>query len=216
MTGSALFWPPRAAPGKHFMKSLSGLAKKIVVVSGPSGAGKTLFIQKTLEMYPRFQNTVTYTTRPPREGELAQNEGGGAAAKFYHFVSPKEFDRLEERGELAERAWVHGQRYGTAHHELERLWRAGKSIIKDLDIQGARSIKKIFPQAVTVFIYPPSLSELRRRLIKRGTEGKEALRERLSAAEEEMAEGRWFDFKITNDDFEEAWREFQAILLPLL
>ncbi len=203
--------------------------KEIIVVSGPSGAGKTLFIEKTLELYPQFQNTVSYTTRPPRKGETAPPPAGeplsagpaGArtgkalrGGKFYYFVSSEEFDGLEKQGRLVERAWVHGHRYGTAFHELERLWGAGKSIIKDLDIQGARSIKKAFPQAVTVFIYPPSIDELKSRLIKRGTEGEKALRQRLSAAEREMAEGRWFDFKITNDVFKEAWSEFQRILPP--
>ena len=195
-------------------KNSSPLAKTIVVVSGPSGVGKTRFIQKTLELFPQYQNTVTYTTRPPRKGEAEGKAAkGGAAEKFYHFVSPEKFEDLEKQGKLAEWAWVHGQRYGTAYHELERLWEAGKSIIKDLDIQGARSIKKIFPQTATVFIYPPSMGELRSRLIKRGTENEAALRQRLSAAEREIAEGRWFDFKITNDDFEEAWREFQSVLL---
>ena len=175
-----------------------------IILSGPSGVGKTLFLQRALKEYPQFKSTVTYTTRPPRDLEESGNH--------YHFVSLKEFTKNHEEGRFAEIAKVHNQYYGTAYEEIYRIWKDKKIIIKDLDIQGAKSIKKIYPNAITVFIYPPNIEELKNRLIKRGLSDTNNLEERLSSSENEMAEGRNYDFKIVNDDFEEAWKEFKKII----
>ena len=175
-----------------------------VIVSGPSGVGKTLFIEKSLKEFPQFSNTVSWTTRPPREGE---REG-----EFYHFSAKDKFNQMKDRGEFLEWAETHNEFYGTSKKEVERLWKEKKGIIKDLDVKGCLSIKKIFPHSVSVFIYPPSIDELRNRLLKRGAETEESLKKRLSISAREMAQGREYDHKIVNDSFEEAWREFKDIL----
>ncbi len=179
-----------------------------VIVSGPSGAGKTSFIQKSLEEWPQFSNTVSWTTRRPRKGE---KEGA-----FYRFITKKQFEKLKSSGELLEWARVHNDFYATSKKEIERLWRKGQAIIKDIDVQGCRSIKKIFPHSVSVFIYPPSIHELKKRMLKRDPSLKEGVEQRLASAAAEMAQGRKYDFKIVNDSFEEAWGEFQKILAQSL
>ena len=175
-----------------------------VIVSGPSGVGKTLFIEKSLKRFPQLSNTTSWTTRAPREGE---KEGG-----FYYFITKNQFEKMKEQGEFLEWEQVHNELYGTSKAEVERLWKENKAIIKDLDVQGCFSIKKIFPHSVSIFIYPPSIDELRNRILKRGAETEETLKKRLSIAAQEMAQGRKYDFKIVNNTFEEAWQEFQDIL----
>ena len=179
-----------------------------VIVSGPSGAGKTTFIEKSLKQLPQFSNTISWTTRLPREGE---KEG-----IFYHFITEKQFEKLKEQGEFLEWAKVHNDFYATSKKEVERLWSKGKAIIKDIDVQGCRSIKKIFPHSISIFIYPPSLNELKKRILKRDSSLKEGLDKRLSIAAEEMAQGREYDFKIVNDSFKDTWKEFQKILIQSL
>ena len=179
-----------------------------VIVSGPSGVGKTLFLQKSLQTFPRFSNTVSWTTRPPRPGETN--------GEFYHFITKTEFESLKKQGAFLEWAKVHNNFYATAKQEVERLWEEGKAIIKDIDVQGCRSIKKIYPNSVSVFIFPPSLQELKNRLLKRGGLREEQLKNRLSKATEEIAQAREYDFKIVNDSFEESWQEFQTVLKDCL
>lgn len=179
-----------------------------VIVSGPSGVGKTTFIEKSLEQLPQLSNTISWTTRPPRKGER-----GGI---FYHFITEEQFEKLKEQGEFLEWAKVHNDFYATSKKEVERLWSKGRAIIKDIDVQGCHSIKKIFPHSISIFIYPPSLNELKKRILKRDSSLKEGLEKRLSIAAEEMAQGREYDFKIVNDTFKEAWEEFQKILIQSL
>ena len=175
-----------------------------VIVSGPSGVGKTLFIEKSLKTLPQFSNTISWTTRHPRKGE---KEG-----VFYRFITRERFEQLKDQGEFLEWAQVHEEFYATSKKEVERLWQKGKAIIKDVDVQGCRSIKKVFPHSVSIFIYPPSINELKKRMLKRGSSTKDQMEDRLSKAAQEMAQGREYDFKIVNDSFEEAWKEFQKIL----
>ena len=179
-----------------------------IIVSGPSGVGKTLFINKSLEKFPRFSNTVSWTTRAPRPGE---KEG-----EFYYFATREKFEKLKQKGEFLESAQIHGEFYATSKKEVERLWDKGRAIIKDLDVQGFYSVKKIFPDSRGIFIYPPSIDELKRRILKRGSDRAEKLEKRLSIAAREMAEGRNYDFKIVNDSFKTAWEEFQNILTQAL
>lgn len=190
------------------MNKNSDLKGPFVVISGPSGVGKTLFIENTRKSLPQFSNTISYTTRPPRKGE---KDGD-----FYYFISPQKFIEMKERGEFLEWAKVHGVSYATSKKEVERIWQKGKAILKDIDVQGFRSIKKIYPHSIGIFIYPPSIDVLRERILKRGLDSKEQLEKRLSIAAQEMAEGREYDFKIINDTFEEAWQEFQNILKQAL
>ena len=179
-----------------------------VIVSGPSGVGKTLFIEKSLEKFPQFSNTISWTTRSPRKGEKNGD--------FYYFITKEKFEQLKSQEELLEWAKVHKEFYATSKKEVERLWQEGKAIIKDVDVKGCQSIKKVFPHSVSIFIYPPSINELRKRILKRGYNTKEQIEERLSRAAEEMAQGRKYDFKIVNDTFETAWAEFQEILTQSL
>ena len=179
-----------------------------IIVSGPSGTGKTSFIEKSLKTFPQLSNTVSYTTRSPRKWE---KEGD-----FYYFITKDKFEKLREQEELLEWAKVHNEFYATSKKEVERLWQKGKAIIKDIDVQGCQSIKKVFPHSISIFIYPPSINELKKRIIKRDDPSKEQLEKRLSIAAEEMAQGRKYDFKIVNDSFEEAWQEFQKILTQSL
>ena len=178
-----------------------------LVLSGPSGVGKTSFIERVLQEYPQFQKLLSYTTRAPRANEKqGQN---------YNFISGKEFGEMKEEKAFVEWAEVYGDFYATGFKQVYQAWDSKKSIIKDLDIQGGRSIKKTFPHAVTIFIYPPSLFELKKRLSRRGTEGKEALDKRLTEAENEISEGQFYDFKIVNNNFEEAWLELKKIIESL-
>ena len=179
-----------------------------IIVSGPSGVGKTLFVQKSLKTFPQLSNTTSFTTRQPRSGE---QEGD-----FYYFITRKEFERKKERKELLEWAIVHKELYATSKKEVEKLWKNNKAIIKDVDYQGFYSIKKIYPHSIGVFIYPPSINELKNRILKRGAIEEQQLKERLSKATVEMAQGRNYDFKIVNDSFETAWGEFKSILSEYL
>ena len=175
-----------------------------LIVSGPSGAGKTRFINKSLEQYPSLSNTVSFTTRTPRPGEKS--------GEFYYFISQKEFEEKKQNRELLEWALVHDEFYATSKKEVERLWSMNKAIIKDIDIQGFRSIKKIYPHSVGVFIYPPSIDELKKRLLKRERIPEDKLKLRLKTAVKEMAEASIYDYKIINDDFESAWVEFKNLI----
>ena len=111
---------------------------------------------------------------------------------------------------------MHNEFYATSKKEIERLWKQGKAIIKDIDVQGCRSIKKIFPESVSIFIYPPSIDELKNRILKRNSDSEKQLEERLFIATQEMAQAREYDFKIVNDVFDTAWLEFEKILTESL
>ncbi len=197
-----LFWKKLRSRFKILNKI--NIQGPFIILSGPSGVGKTLFLERTLKEYPHFENTVTYTTRSPRNQEKPGNH--------YHFIDLKEFKKLDAEGRFMETAKVHNEWYGTPYDEVYRIWKNKKSVIKDLDVQGAKSIKKIYPHAITIFIYPPNMEELKKRLINRGFKGVNDLEERFTSAEREMAEGRIYDFKIINDVFEEAWEEFKKII----
>ena len=174
------------------------------ILSGPSGVGKTVFLKKILEEFSNLKCIASYTTRKPREGE---KEG-----ETYFFVSPEEFQKLKEEGELLEWEEVHGHFYATAKKEVERVWSEGGAIIKDLDVKGFLSVKKIYPHATGIFIHPPSLNELKNRLQERGQESEEDIKKRLSIASGEIAKARHFDFQITNDEFVKAFDEFKKII----
>lgn len=190
------------------MKQSKNTNGPFILISGPSGAGKTIFLEKSLKKWPQLSNTVSFTTRPPRKGE---KEG-----VFYYFVTKEKFKNLRDKDEFLEWAQVHEEFYATSKKEVEKLWKEGKGIIKDVDVQGGIAIKKIFPHSTSIFIYPPSINELRKRISKRGTDTKEQIEKRLATAGKEIAQGRKYDFKIVNDSFEEAWDEFQKIIIKAL
>lgn len=175
---------------------------RVFVVSGPSGAGKNTLLSRVMEAVPNLVYSVSATTRSPRKGEV---EG-----KNYFFLSEEEFERRIDAGEFVEWAWVHDHRYGTLTAELDRTLRTGKNVILELDVQGMRSVKALRNDVTTVFIMPPSLDELERRLVARGTAGDE-LQTRLENAKTEMGAAGEFDFRIVNDRLQDAVDGLTAI-----
>jgi guanylate kinase len=158
-----------------------------------------------LEIFPHLHFSVSYTTRPKRPGD----ENG----RDYYFISREDFQRMIDRGDFVEWAEIYGHRYGTAKNILEKIQHEGRDVILDIDGQGARQVRDQNLQGIFVFILPPSREELQRRLSRRRTEGKAALEERLRKAKAEMAEARWYDYIIVNDELEKAQDQLRAILL---
>lgn len=167
-----------------------------VIISAPSGAGKTSICYEVLRLIDDAEYSVSITTRERRE-----NERDGVD---YHFVTPDDFEAMAERGELAEWAEVHGAHYGTLKAKLSGAVERGRVVILDVDGQGARSLKESFPDSVLIFILPPSPSELADRLASRGTEGEESLKARLEAAPREVENIERYDYVVVNERFEES------------
>ncbi len=179
-------------------------AAKLFVVSGPSGVGKGTLVSLVREQRPDLGLTVSATTRQPRPGEV-----DGVS---YHFLTNDDFDRRVEAGEFLEWANVHGNRYGTLASEVDRNLSAGKSVILEIDVQGALNVRKVFPDAVLVFIEPPSMEVLEQRLRGRETESEESLRLRLADAAGELELAPRYDERIVNDDLERATSELLQVL----
>lgn len=189
----------------QWKKKALSLKGGLFILSGPSGVGKTSLVEMALKKKPQLAKTITYTTRPPRKSKETGNP--------YYFVSRSQFQLLKEQGVFLEWAEIYNEFYATAWEEVCRVWGEDKFIIKDVDVQGGTNIKRIFPQAVTIFIYPPSLYDLKKRLIKRGgMEEDSALKKRLLAAEEEIAEGAKYDCKIINENLKKTWLELKKII----
>jgi guanylate kinase len=190
------------------MKSTAGWPAKrlgiIFILSAPSGAGKTTLYNSLKELYPEIALSVSCTTRSRRPGEVNGRD--------YRFLSNAQFTRLQQRGAFAESAKVHDHFYGTPKQPLERCIRAGRDILLDIDVQGARQIKRSFPQAVSIFVLPPSLHELERRLAARGTDGPEIIRRRLANAKGEIGEIIHYDYYIINRDWRAAVRVLSGIV----
>ncbi len=176
----------------------------LFVVAAPSGAGKSSLVKALLELDSRVQPSVSHTTRPPRGQEKHGRE--------YFFVSPTEFDALVLADGFVEWAFVHGQRYGTSKRAIEERIAQGADVILEIDFQGALSIKRIFANAVLIFILPPSWEELRSRLERRGEDAPDVIELRLQNAATEMAQAREFDFVIINELFERALFDLKAIV----
>ena len=184
-----------AEPGKH-----RGI---LLVISSPSGAGKTTLAHLLAE-HEKLEFSVSYTTRAPRAGE---REGAD-----YKFVTEDEFARMVERGEFAEWAVVHGSRYGTAVHTVNRALEDGKDYLFDIDYQGGAQIRQQWPaESVLCFILPPSMAELERRLRRRATDSHEAIERRLAMARGELEHFAEYDYLIVNDNFETALKELSSI-----
>jgi guanylate kinase len=176
----------------------------LFVVAAPSGAGKSSLVKALLELDSRVQPSVSHTTRPPRGQEKHGRE--------YFFVSPQEFDAMVLADAFVEWAFVHGQRYGTSKKAIEERIAQGADVILEIDFQGALSIKRIFANAVLIFILPPSWEELRSRLERRGEDAPDVIEIRLQNAATEMAQAREFDFVIINELFERALFDLKAIV----
>jgi len=177
----------------------------ILILSAPSGAGKTSLCRELFKMFPDMKESVSYTTRSPREGEVD--------GEAYHFVSHAEFERMVEDGDFAEWAIVHGNMYGTALQTLEEARKNGIDLVLDIDCQGALRLKGLFNGGVYVFVMPPSMDELRRRLEHRSTDAQEVIERRIARAAEEIREARWYDYIIINDDFDVARQELASIVI---
>jgi guanylate kinase len=177
----------------------------LFIVSGASGTGKTTLCRAMLKIYPHLRFSVSHTTRPQRPGD----EDG----RDYYFISSEEFQRMIDQGDFAEWAEIYGHRYGTSKTMLEKARAQGQDLILDIDGQGARQLRQQGLPGTFLFILPPSLAELRRRLRKRKTEEKEALEERLRKAREIIVEARWYDYLIINDELKEAQEQLRAIIL---
>ncbi len=177
----------------------------LFIISSPSGGGKGTLIQRVLEFVPQIGYSVSFTTRAPRVDEID--------GKHYNFVSPAEFENLIASGEFLEHALVHGNYYGTSRRQVERETAEGTDIILEIDVQGAELVKKAAPEAVSVFILPPSFEVLKNRLESRATEGLDALNLRLSNSRGEVERYTEFDYVIINDEVEQAVKELEAVIL---
>lgn len=163
----------------------------LFIVSGPSGVGKGTVINEVLRLVPDINLSISYTTRSPRK-----NETNG---KEYFFVSEEEFNSMIERGEFLEWARVHGNLYGTPKKYIEEKLKNNEDVILEIDTQGARQVKRTFPNGVFIFILPPSVDELLKRLYKRGTEKEEEIQVRLNNAKEEFKEWEWYNYTVINE-----------------
>ncbi|MBI3988474.1 MAG: guanylate kinase [candidate division NC10 bacterium] len=176
----------------------------LVVVSAPSGAGKTSLCERTAAELPDLVHAVSFTTRPPRPHERDGRD--------YYFVDQQTFQRMIDKGEFFEWAEVHGHLYGTARSELEKHLAEGKDVALDIDTQGAKQMKRIFPQGVFIFIVPPSLKMLEERLRRRKTDSEAEIRRRLKKALEEIRYYKEYQYVIVNDTFKRAVSEMKAII----
>ncbi len=178
---------------------------RLTVLAGPTAVGKGTVSTYIRDNYPEVWLSVSATTRPPRPGEVH--------GVHYFFVSPEEFDRLVETGQMLEWAVVHGvNRYGTLRSTVEQAMAEGKSVLLEIDLQGARQVRRSMPEALFVFLAPPSWEELERRLVGRGTEDAEERTPRLDSARRELAAAVEFDHVIVNDDVERATDELYATI----
>ncbi|GAA3056901.1 MULTISPECIES: guanylate kinase [Actinomycetes] len=178
---------------------------KVTVLAGPTSVGKSTMSRYIRENYPQVCFSVSATTRDPRPGE--------ADGVDYHFVAPEQFDRLVEEGAFLEWATVHGRhRYGTLRSTVEEALGQGRSVLLEIDLQGARQVRRTMPEAQFVFLSPPSWDEMVSRLTGRGTEGPEEQQRRLETAKMELAAESEFDVTVINDDLDRAAAELVALM----
>jgi guanylate kinase len=175
------------------------------MVAAPSGAGKSSIVNAVLARDPNIALSISFTSRGPRPGERH--------AQHYHFISVGEFERMIAAGDFFEHALVHGDWKGTAKQSVEPQLAAGRDVLLEIDWQGARQVRSLLPDAVGVFILPPSLDELERRLRARAQDSEETIHRRLAAAREEISHYGEFDFVIVNEVFERAVDEMRAIFV---
>ena len=182
-----------------------GMRGTLFIVAAPSGAGKSSLVNAVLAATPGIALSISYTSRAPRPGERH--------AQHYHFVGKDEFERMVAAGDFFEHALVHGDYKGTARQSVEPQLAAGKDVLLEIDWQGARQVRKLVPDALSVFILPPSREALESRMRSRGQDSEATIAKRLAAAREEMSHYDEFDFVTVNEDFDTAVREMQAIFV---
>jgi guanylate kinase len=177
---------------------------KVFVITGPSGVGKGTLISRLLERVPDLELSVSATTREPRDGEVDGRD--------YHFLSAEEFDRRIREGDFLEFATYSGNRYGTLRSEVRRSLEAGRSVVLEIEVQGARQVRAAMRESVQVFIEPPSPAVLRERLESRGTDSAPAIDSRLEVAGQELAAADEFAYRVVNDDLDRAAGELEGIV----
>jgi guanylate kinase len=177
---------------------------RLFVITAPSGAGKTSLIEALLKADPSLTESISYTTRAPRPGE---RDGVN-----YHFIDERTFLAMKERGEFVESAEVHGYRYGTSKKVITEALARGEDLILEIDWQGARQVRALYPDCVGIFILPPSIEELERRMRARGQDAEAVIRRRLDNARGEMDHAGEFNYAIINKDFDTARRELAGII----
>jgi guanylate kinase len=177
---------------------------KLFVITAPSGAGKSSLIKALLAAEPGLKLSTSYTTRAPRPGEQNGRE--------YHFVDEPHFLAMRERGEFLENAEVHGNRYGTSKKVITETLERGQDLILEIDWQGAAQVRKLYPDCVGIFILPPSVGELEKRLRERGQDAEVVIQRRLANAQAEMSHAHEFKYAIINKDFDTAKTELAAII----
>ena len=186
-------------------KSAAARGGIIFVISAPSGAGKTSLCKELIDFFPTLRHSVSYTTRPARPGEV---EGVD-----YHFIALERFRAMIAAGAFAEWAEVHGNFYGTALASLDAARQAGEDILLDIDCQGAEQLRQSLDQGVFIFILPPSVEELRRRLVHRNTDSQEVIERRIANAKGEISHAPRYDYLVVNDDFPRALAELKAVVV---
>jgi guanylate kinase len=180
------------------------MSGKLFVITAPSGAGKTSLIDAVMHDDQTLKLSISYTTRAPRKGEKNGVD--------YHFVDDGTFLRMKERGEFLESAEVHGYRYGTSKLVITEALKKGEDLILEIDWQGAQQVRGIYPHCVGIFILPPSVEELERRMRSRGQDADEVIRRRVEAAREELTHAGEFKYAIINKHFDTAKQELAEII----
>ena len=180
------------------------MSGSLFIVSAPSGAGKTTLVSGLVAADPLIRKSVSYTTRKARLGEENRRD--------YHFIDAAEFERMRKRGDFLETAEVHGNLYGTSRHAVEQETSAGFDVVLEIDWQGAAQIRKLQPQAVAIFILPPSIEALEKRLRGRAQDASEVIAKRIAAARGEISHVGEFDYVIINEEFNRAAQDLVSIV----
>ena len=176
----------------------------LFVITAPSGAGKSSLIAKLLADESGLTLSVSYTTRPPRPGEHHGRE--------YHFVDRPTFETMLERGEFLESAEVHGHHYGTSQKVIDEVRARGRDLVLEIDWQGAEQVRRLYPESIGIFILPPSMAELERRLRARAQDKEQVIRQRLKNAVAEMSHSVEFKYAIINNNFDDARQDLRAVV----
>jgi guanylate kinase len=186
------------------MSSNAAPRGSLFVIAAPSGAGKTSLVNALLRKDERLALSVSHTTRAPRPGEKN--------GQHYHFVSEPEFQRMADNGDFMEHARVFDHYYGTNRHSVAQQLDAGRDVILEIDWQGARQVRAVFPECCSIFIIPPSLEALRNRLTRRGQDSEAVIQRRMRDAQAEISHWDEFEYLVVNDDFDAALEELVSIV----